>query len=396
MQLNPRALLLMAAALSASIVLLVWYQPLAGFQEPEQAPVSSIVPAHYAAWPSFVMTWRVEHVVDRPSVASVLSSKFGADPCGVLRSESCLVRLAWGAFDRWSLTASGDPEFDPEDPTQFTVGPLHYAVDGGVVLGVLDTDRLPRLHVCHRLAEDHHSGKDVTASLLQGGEAGSIRVVLRSQSESAVCEGTWGIPTALDRPGQRWESLSLELRSPTDDEIGNALVQPRLDTLEPCQESISQEVEPATQWLADLASGSAGYQTVATGAGVEFPVRRPAGPDQVIAWTAADEPSTIPPRVRSRALGGGLVATELLEPAVLSIPAGGLRVWLTFDSTEFRHDGQLEHDLFVLGMVAERLAGAVGTDFQGPRPPGNGVFGSGLPVGAWTAGSTSDMRLRCR
>lgn len=364
---NRERLRLLLVALVVAVLLVPFWLG-AGPHREEITPPSSFVP-----WPPFVLVWNVGDSGADVATLSPLSSRFGSRPCAAVGVSECLVQLAWDGFSRWSLTASPDAVFDADDPRQFTVGPTHYVIEGGVVIGVWSTDRLPPLHVCHRLLRAHWAGAGVAA--LQGdGDpvlfASQPMVALEDAEDStAQCLGPWGIPVRYAAATQEWTPLSLELRSPTDAEIGADLV--RGETQHAVPEACLPTDRAPQHWL-ELAAGGAGYPSTAAGPGVILDVPDVSGLRPVFAWVTASGESTLPDGMRRRLLEPGLVAEELLLPApVISVPAGELRVWI-----EFQGPAQWtnpEREIFVLEQVARRLAHAAADD------PYDGVAPSSCP-----------------
>ena len=358
---QPRgARLIAAAALIAASGAFFWLEPIRSHEAVEIA-------APFSVWPSFVASWHVQRDQASGVTGSVASSQFGSDPCAVFPAESCHVRLAWGDFARWSLTASEDPVFDSLDPRQLTVGPLHYAIADGLVLGVIDHDRLPPLHVCHGLQRRHHEGANVRVTRAQEPDPTfGDTLMLHGDTESARCTAEDGIPLAHSRPGHFWEHARVELRPPTDGEIGVDLVQVRSSSLA-CQ--VERPLSSVRAWFDDLVAAARFEPDTSR---PQLGLVAPGVPDRVAsAWTTQD--GILTESVRKRLLAPGLISTEVLQPAVVSVPIGGLRLWLTFDTQVERPLTTLEHDLFVLGEVAKRLHSA-GADrpYHGPIPSTEG------------------------
>ncbi len=328
--------------------------------DPPEAPVpdlaDDIPPERYAAWPQFVLTWTVNG--SPGGATSAVAPGFGADPCGPLGVPRCIVRLAWHDISRWSLASSLDAggAFAPA-ALQVSTGGLHYALDRGVVVSVVDTDRLPGLHFCQRLAEARASGEPVETEPA-GGLAGGAWA-LRLGGVAAECSGPAGIPVRLTLDGTTWEPISLEQRPPTPGEIGDALVAGRAEVCLP------PECGDAGRAVGlEAMAEAAGFRVSVQGAGVQVDVPWARRGRAAIAWaTAGSEP--LPDGLRRHRIADGFVVAEALRPRpAVTWLAGGMRVWLAFDDAG--PAGGAERDVFVLGEALRRMVGVPATPVFAP------------------------------
>ncbi len=338
----------------AAVTVVGWHRPVnvARDEAPPAGPEPLVedlvepVPERFAAWDAFVITWEVSGPAGE--AVSSFSPAFGDNPCAALGRSPCWVRLAWADVSRWSLTASADRSFDGADPRQLSAGGLFYGVEGRELLGVLDTDRLPGLHVCHELAERRSAAADVTAAA--GGA--EVFVLERRGWGAASCLGPRGIPVGIRRGDVQWRMSELERRAPTDDEIGVMLVAGRA-AFTPAP-GCDDPAGAAPGWRA-AAAAAAGHEPEETGAGITFAVPgawlRPA-----CAWVT---PAYLPVGARAHRLTDGWVVDELLHPRpVVSAVVGDGRVWLAFTDEGPAARGARERDVFVLGEALRRLVAA--------------------------------------
>ncbi len=341
----------------AAWALLTWAAPTDQVIDPpsdlpiEVAPPS--LPRSFEPWPPFVLTWQVDGAVARSGPAASLGSSLGLDPCRAVDASPCFVRLAWHDLRRWSLTASPDAVFDEADPRQLTARQLHYEVEAGVVAAVIDSDRLPPLHLCQVLLNSLWDGENVRGDLVDGASGAEIYLRVPGGA-SARCLKASGIPVNISRFGVDWEMTGLELRDPTDDEIGLGLV---IGAGEVAQGAVCDS--GAHGWLLSMAA-RAGYGAEPVGSGVRFQVPDGMRWRPVVSWLTSDQPELVPAGARRRRLISGLVVEETLEPAlVVSVAVDDVRLWLAFDDPPDSRRPHLEHGSFVLGEVIRRLVDAV-------------------------------------
>ncbi len=308
-------------------------------------------PERFAAWPPFVLAWTVEG--SSGEAGSAADGAFGSDPCGPLGVPRCHVQLAWQDVSRWSLAAAIHPGFEAAPALQVSTGGLHYAVDRGVIVSVVDTDRLPGLHVCHRLAEARAAGAGVSPERA-GGLAGDAWALSRAGLR-AECAGPWGIPVAIATEHATWTPRSLSQRLPTPVEIGDALVSGRATLCpgSPCGDRGLDERVAAQVRLA-------GFAATVTPAGVAVDVPWAARGRRILAWASAAG-DTLPAGMRRHRIGDNLVVDEARhpQPAVSAIVAGS-RLWLAF--VEPVAGGSTERDVFVLAEALRRIVSAAPTE----------------------------------
>ncbi len=335
--------------------------PSVAVDDRELPPIPELVepvPERFEAWEPFVIAWQVAGSAAEAPELSAFDAGFGQAPCAPLGVDDCRVRLAWDGVSRWSLTSSADESFDRADPRQLSTGGLFYGVEDGLLLGVLDTDRLPGLHVCHELAERRSAGEDVVAAA----GAADVFVLRRPGWGAASCLGPHGIPVTFDRLGTEWSVISLERRPPTDDEIGAHLVAGRAAYApEPGCADLSGRVPG---WLAEAAART-GHRATFAGGGLEFEVPGAWG-RRGCAWVT---PAYLPVGARTHLLPHGRVVDELLHPLpVVSTELAGQRLWIAFIDAGATARGSRERDVFVLGEALSRLAGAVTVPIQAGTP----------------------------
>ena len=186
----------------------------------------------------------------------------------------------------------------------------------------------------------------------------------------------------LTQGDQEWRPISLQLRTPTDQEIGADLVQAeaRQRTGGSCStEGIPFSASAAGEWLYEIAASGAGYEAAPAGSGIVLSVPDVSGHRSGFAWVTADDPTALPEGMRRRQLAEGIVADELLRPTpVVSVPLGSLRLWLTFSEDAEQPPSDPERESFVLGEAAKRLArAAAGQPYRGTLPTGQGTLPSG-------------------
>ncbi len=340
----------------ASVAVIGWHRPVPVVRDDPPVPegpeiadlVVDLVPARFEAWEPFVISWVVEEA--RPERVTPFEAKFGRHPCSALGSFSCRVRLAWDGVSRWSLTASVDETFDGRDARQLSTDGLFYGIKDGLLLGVLDTDRLPGLHVCHELAERRAAGEAV-----DGADSGAgVFVLERRGWGAASCLGPQGIPVGIDRGDAVWTMTELERRSPTDDEIGVQLVAGRA-AFTPAI-GCERPGRGAPEWLVGAARSAGHHDVGVAGGGIVFAVPgawlRPG-----CAWVTADY---LPVGARAHRLADGWVVDELLHPVpVVSAEVNGGRLWLAFTDDPPDARGARERDVFVLAEALRRLIDGV-------------------------------------
>lgn len=277
------------------------------------------VPDTFGPWPSFVLSWEVSS-----SSPPGESSSFWAlawDPCRILGAATCHVRLAWGSWQRWALQVSADPAFDDRDVLQLALGSSQYMLDGGIVQAIGDGARTPPIDACDALLAAKHQGHAVR--VVGSDEAGRpVLTFSGPDGASARCLGLSGIPIGFTEADNSWRSTGFELRPPSDQELGIQLVDARVEDI------------PQPECL----------------------LSAPDGEPSVVAWTSENDPELLPPGMRRRDLGEGLVADEILEPIpVISVSAGQVRLWVTSEGEILDTRVALENRARHLGQVARDL-----------------------------------------
>jgi hypothetical protein len=285
----------------------------------EPLALESAVPNAFEPWPPFVLSWEVSG-----SSPPRQSSSFWAlawDPCRIIGAPTCHVRLAWGSWQRWALQASADPTFDDRDVLQLALGPSQYMVDDGIIQAIGDGGRTPPIDACDALLVAKHQGQEVR--VVGSDQAGRpVLTFSGPDGASARCLGLSGIPVGFTAAGKSWRFTHFELRPPTDEELGIDLVEARVEDLP----------EPSCRLSPSDSEAS------------------------VVAWTTENEPELLPPGMRRRNLGEGLVAEEIIEPTpVISVSAGEVRLWVTSESDVLDSRLALENRAQQLGRVARDL-----------------------------------------
>lgn len=281
------------------------------------------LPDVFEPWPSFVLSWEVSG--GSPPQRSGSFWALAWDPCRIIGAPTCHVRLAWGSWQRWALQASADPIFDERDALQLALGPSQYMVDGGIIEAIGDGARTPPIDACDALLAAKHQGQAVR---VRGSDQGGRPVLTFSGPDgaSARCLGLSGIPIEFAESGKSWNFTHVELRPPTDEELGIDLVEARVEKLP----------EPACRLSASGSEAS------------------------VVAWTTENDPELLLPGMRRRNLGEGLVAEEIIEPTpVISVGAGEVRLWVTGESDTLDSRLALENRALQLGRVARDLLAAL-------------------------------------
>jgi hypothetical protein len=276
------------------------------------------VPNAFEPWPSFVLSWEVSG--GSPPQGSGSFWALAWDPCRIIGAPTCHVRLAWGSWQRWALQASADPIFDDRDVLQLALGPSQYMVDGGIIEAVGDGARTPPIDACDTLLAAKHQGQAVR--VVGSDQAGRpVLTFSGPDGASARCLGLSGIPIEFAEAGKSWRSTHVELRPPTDEELGINLVEARVENLP----------EPTC----------------------------PVGTAQpeLVAWATEDEPGLLPAGMRRRNLGDGWVADEIIEPTPLvSVLTGGVRLWVAARGESPSSRIAQENLVQRLGEVARDLA----------------------------------------
>ncbi|MGH8874797.1 MAG: hypothetical protein ACRDVM_06040, partial [Acidimicrobiia bacterium] len=285
-------------------------------------PLEAAAPDRFAPWPPMVVTWEVTGHVEREPNRSVFNTSIGYNPCGMVTGPTCYLRFAWEDYVHWSLTTSSDRRFDATDPIELTIGEIHYGVVDGVVQGVKEAGRIPPLDICHDLLRARRAGEGVEVSRTEPGDLPHpvwALLELSGPGRSAACYGPSGFPVGLDELGHTWRWVEMELRRPSDAEIGRPLVEARMGPSSGCLPIAARD------WLVGLASGIPG--AAAGEAGMTVWLDHPSADGPVRLWATSGDSQ---PDLRRREVAPGVIVEEATEPLAVSLPAGPVRLWAAY------------------------------------------------------------------
>ncbi|MDP8957642.1 MAG: hypothetical protein M3N51_00220 [Actinomycetota bacterium] len=356
--------LLLVTLLGAAAVFGSVEAPSAIQEPPTTLPPAPALPDRFDSWPPLLLTWKVVDQ-DQGEQEAVFDSSISWNPCRATGSAVCYVRFAWDEYRRWSLSASADSGFHDSNPKELTLGELHYGVLDGMVVWVREAGRVPPLDRCDDLLLAYRRGESVEVHA-----EGPGVVVLSKDEEFARCQGPAGIPLGFSQGAASWEMLALELRPPSDREVGRHLVEGRVNGTFPSCESQGPVGLSVRAWLQDLAAASLGEPLGPTFDGLLL--RHPLVPGErpVVLSATPNDRTLLLPDMRRRLLAQGVVADEALEPRVLvSVVSGGLRIWIRFTESPGVERILRERAAAQLGGVAlDLVATAAERPYRGPPP----------------------------